>query len=67
VAVNVVVPPTLTVGVAGCTATDVNTGVGPVEPPSLLPPHANIAAATLPAAMVRTTLRSMAWAPRERF
>src|SRR5665213_1763705 len=53
------VPATLTVGDAGATATDVNTGVGPVEL-SLLPPHAKIAAATLPAAIVRTTRRSMA-------
>ena len=58
-AVNVVVPPTETVGVAGVTDTDVNTGVGPVVV-LLLPPHASSAAATLPAAIERTTLRSMA-------
>jgi hypothetical protein len=60
IAVSVVVLPTATVGVTGVTATDVNTGVGPVVTPLPLPPHANIAAATLPTAMVRTTLRSMA-------
>jgi hypothetical protein len=60
VAVNVVVAPTFTEGDVGVTATDVNTGVGPVVPPSPLPPHAKIAAAILPAAIVRTTLRNMA-------
>jgi len=60
VAVSVVVPPTTTVGEAGVTTTDVNTGVGPVVVPPPLPPHANIVAATLPTAMVRTTLRNMA-------
>jgi hypothetical protein len=60
VAVSVVVPPTATVGAAGVTATDVNTGDGPVEFPLPLPPHAIIDAATLPATMMRTTLRNMA-------
>jgi hypothetical protein len=66
VAVSVVVLPTETVGDAGATATEVNTGVGPVELLSL-PPHAKIAAAILPAAIMRTTLRSMTLAPREGF
>src|SRR5512140_97488 len=58
--------PTLTVGDWGVTDTDVKTGVGPVVV-LLLPPHAAIAAATVPAAMMRTTLRNMAFAPREGF
>jgi hypothetical protein len=58
--------PTVTVGEVGVTATDVNTAVGPVVDP-LLPPHATIAAATLPAAIMRTTLRNMALTPREGF
>jgi hypothetical protein len=59
VAVSVVVPPTATVGAAGVTTTDENTGDGPVEFPPPLPPHAIINPATLPAAMMRTTLRNM--------
>jgi len=49
----------VTVGDTGVTATDVNTGDGPVVLP-LLPPHAIIDAATLPAAMMRATLLNMA-------
>jgi hypothetical protein len=66
--VSVVVLPTFTVGDEGVTATDVNTpgGGGPVVE-SLLPPQAEIAAAILPATMVRITLRSMTLAPREGF
>jgi hypothetical protein len=60
VAVSVVVLPTVTVGDAGATATDVNTGDGPLTFPPPLPPHAIIDAATLPAAIMRTTLRNMA-------
>jgi len=59
VAASVVVPPTATVGDTGVTATDVNTGDGPVVFPPL-PPHAIIDAATLPATMMRTKLRNMA-------
>jgi hypothetical protein len=58
------VPPGETEGDVGPTVTEVNTGVGPVLS-LLLPPHANIVATTLPAAMVRIALLNMALAPRE--
>src|SRR5665213_864178 len=64
VAVIAIVLPGDTAGDVGPTVTEVNTGVGPVVS-LLLPPHAIIAATTLPAAMVRTTRRNMALAPRE--